>query len=133
MKYEVRLNLPEIIRGIEKATSRVIRAFAFDVVGRMKRSFREPKTGRVYKVTRTGRPHQASAPGQAPAVLTGFLTNSILTDFPKPTEATITIGAEYAAYLEKGTGRMAARPFVAPALTGALAELNSGGIVRGIL
>lgn len=133
MKTEVRLNLPEIIRGIEKVSGRVIRAFTFDVVDRMKQAFALPKSGRVYKVSKAGRKHQASAPGEAPAVLTGFLTSSILTDFPKQTEGVITIGAEYAAYLEKGTSRMRPRPFVKPSIGGALDSINKGGIVGGLL
>lgn len=133
MKTEVRLNLPEIIRGIEKVTGRVIRAFTFDVVDRMKQSFALPKTGRVYKVSKTGRKHQASAPGEAPAVLFSTLKNSILTSFPKQTEGIITIGAEYAAYLEKGTSRMRPRPFVRPALDGALDSFSKGGIVGGVI
>ena len=133
MKTEVRLNLPEIIRGIEKVSGRVIRAFTFDVVDRMKQSFALPKSGRVYKVSKTGRKHQASAPGEAPAVLFSTLKNSILTSFPKQTEGIITIGAEYAASLEEGTSRMRPRPFVRPALDGALDSFNKGGIVGGVI
>ena len=150
MKAEVRLNLPEIIRGIEKVTGRVIRAFTFDVVDRMKQSFALPKSGRVYKVSKTGRKHQASAPGEAPAVLFSTLKNSILTSFPKQTEGIITIGAEYAEALEKGSERVITtawgrklksprtviikpRPYVRPALDGALSVLDKNGIVGGLL
>lgn len=129
MKFNVIFNTAEWNAAVEKAASRTIRTFVFDTISRMKISFAQPKSGRFYKVIRTGRPHQASAPGQAPAVLTGFLTNSILSDFPKATEGVITIGAEYAEYLERGTSRMRPRPFVQPALDGALEAINRGGVI----
>lgn len=73
----------------------------------------KPGTGRRYK--RKSVIHVASAPGQPPAVDTGRLRASIV---PKVK----TIGGEivgivgtnvpYAPYLEFGTSRMAARPFL---------------------
>ena len=66
-------------------------------------------------------------------MLFSTLKNSILTSFPKQTEGIITIGAEYAAYLEKGTSRMRPRPFVRPALDGALDSFSKGGIVGGVI
>lgn len=133
MNFRVIFDAGEWNATVEKAASRTIRTFVFDTISRMKISFAQPKSGRFYKVSRTGRRHQASAPGQAPAVLTGFLTNSILSDFPKPTEGIITIGAEYAEYLERGTRRMRPRPFVQPALEGALDAINRGGGIIGRL
>lgn len=133
MNFRVVFNTSEWNAAVEKAASRTIKTFVFDTVRRMKLSFAQPKSGRFYKVSKTGRRHQASAPGQAPAILTGFLTNSILTDFPRATEGVITIGAEYAEYLERGTRRMAARPFVKPALSGALDAINGSGGILGEL
>jgi len=43
----------------------------------LKRTLTGARHGRVYKVSRTGRKHVASAPGEAPAVLYGGLRNSI--------------------------------------------------------
>ena len=133
MNFKVIFDSKEFERAVEAVASRTIRTFVLDTISRMKISFAQPKSGRFYKVSRTGRRHQASAPGQAPAVLTGFLTNSIQSAFPKATEGIITIGAEYAEYLERGTSRMARRPFVQPALDGALEAINSGGVLGRLI
>lgn len=129
MNFKVVFDANEWRQTVERAASRVIRSFVFDAINRMKISFAEPKTGRMYKVSRRGRLHQASAPGESPAVLTGFLTNSINATFPNETTGIIGIGAEYAEYLERGTSRMARRPFVEPAINGALDRINQGGVL----
>lgn len=73
-----------------------------------------PKTGRLYGN------HQASAPGEPPANLTGHLVAS----FKKVQSTTgsvvsvrVTNTAKYAMFLEFGTRKMAARPFMRPAYT----------------
>lgn len=75
-----------------------------------------PKTGRTY--IRRGRiKHRASSPGQPPASDTGTLARSIVIDVDK-TNFTATVGSNvvYAPFLELGTSRMAARPFLVRAL-----------------
>lgn len=47
---------------------------------------------------------------------TGFLRNSIGNRLVNQYQAEVTVTAEYAAYLEFGTRRMAARPFFTPAV-----------------
>ncbi len=71
-----------------------------------------PKTGRIYR--RGKIEHQASAPGEPPATDMGNLVNSIASDRVKPLLHEVTVGAEYGAYLEYGTVRMAPRPFFKP-------------------
>lgn len=71
-----------------------------------------PKTGKVYQIGKVT--HQASAPGEAPATDTGNLVNSINTERVKPMLHRVNVHAEYAAHLEYGTSRMAARPFLQP-------------------
>lgn len=76
-----------------------------------------PKTGALYN-PRGKVQHQASAPGEAPASDTGRLVNSIVSRVDETAlVANITAGTEYAPYLEFGTRKMAARPFLNPALT----------------
>lgn len=76
-----------------------------------------PKTGAIYN-PRGKVVHQASAPGEAPASDTGRLVNSIVMRVDEgDLIALITAGTEYAPYLEFGTRKMAARPFLNPALT----------------
>lgn len=75
-------------------------------------------TGRIY--TRGKRTHQASAPGQTPATDYGHLVNSIASRLVSASatraEAEVGPSAEYAEALEVGTARVAARPFMRPAV-----------------
>lgn len=68
-------------------------------------------TGRIYK--RKGKSHQASAPGQYPASDTGLLMRSIRSEL-LPMQATVGTNLVYGQYLEFGTSRMAARPWLLP-------------------
>ena len=76
---------------------------------------RESKTGRTYK--RGSVTHQASAEGEAPASNTGFLVNNV---YQKITRNGLTgiveSRAGYSAFLEYGTQKMGARPYMFPAL-----------------
>jgi HK97 gp10 family phage protein len=62
--------------------------------------------------------HQASAPGETPAVDTGGLVNSISTELESSsaTDAWAQVGTdkEYGEWLEFGTSKMAPRPFMRP-------------------
>jgi HK97 gp10 family phage protein len=86
--------------------------------GAIKISFQGSKGGRTYK--RGGKSHTASAPGEPPAIDYGFLLGSIKGKLTNTTEtsATVEVSAdkEYAGRLEFGTGKMAARPFMRPAM-----------------
>lgn len=93
-----------------------------------------PKTGRIYgsdqdKAKFTLNPtkrnaaklHQASAPGEAPASLTGNLVGSVTADTTDDgLKGYVFVNVPYAARLEFGdhdaTGHIAARPFLFPAL-----------------
>jgi HK97 gp10 family phage protein len=58
---------------------------------------------------------------------TGFLRNSIGSRVINQYNAEVTVGAEYAAYLEFGTTRMAARPYFSPAV-----DAHRDGFVQAI-
>ena len=106
--------LRRITREMRPRVSAVVKNTAYAIEGRAKASMSGPKSGRLY--VRAGRIHQASAPGEAPAVDTGNLANSIQTHvLAGGLTAEVTAGAEYGLYLELGTLRMAPRPFFAPA------------------
>jgi len=122
MSIEVKLNQAAFSDTVEDGVQPVIRNFIYDLRNRMVVSFNEPKSGREYK--RGSRVHRASAPGEAPGVDTGNLQNSIQVEFPTPIKGVLTIGAEQGPLLEDGTDRIAPRPFVAPALKGALEQLS---------
>lgn len=69
-------------------------------------------SGRIYKRGKRGT-HQASAPGEYPASDTGRLMGSIMSDIA-PTVATVGTNIVYGQYLEFGTSKMAARPWLLP-------------------
>jgi HK97 gp10 family phage protein len=76
----------------------------------VKTSMQGGKSGAVY-----GR-HQASAPGEPPAIDTGNLINSIRHEAEDGGfTQVISANAEYAQHLEYGTRKMAPRPYMRPA------------------
>lgn len=78
------------------------------------------KSGRVYKIGKN-RTHQASAPGQAPAVLTGALRSSIAVGRVNDYEYIVSIAAPYGKILEFVKNR----PFAIPASDKAWAAFTS--------
>lgn len=77
------------------------------------------KSGVNYDLYNPRRTHRASAAGQAPATDTGFLVNNIVisTDIAdKGLSVNVESRADYSQALEFGTSKMAARPFMQPAL-----------------
>jgi HK97 gp10 family phage protein len=115
----------------KKEIGRIIREDAFQVEAEMKVSMTQAKHGRRYR--RGTRTHQASAPGEAPAVDTGFLINSIQTTIKSEIQVETQIGAEYSEALEYGTSKMAARPFVEPAIEGVIERFGRGGIISRLM
>lgn len=93
-----------------------------------------PKTGRLYFIG--GQIHQASAPGESPANLTGTLAESVASEVSSPT--ILTIGdreniASYGGYMEFGTrdGRIAPRPHLKPAALSKAREVEQA-ILLGV-
>ncbi len=101
-------------------------------------------TGRTYirgkkRHSKQARRHVASAPGQPPAVDTGILRASIFTDVSVKggnvvgkvgpdvehiaAEQTAGTDVEYGLFLELGTAKMAARPFLRPGLAKSAAQI----------
>lgn len=88
-KIEIKYNkLPELARKIPDVTEQVVRKAAFDI--------------------------EAYAKTVVP-VDTGKLKNSITSEFPAVHSAIIAPHTEYAAFVEFGTRRMRARPYMRPA------------------
>jgi phage gpG-like protein len=104
------LNLAGDVRGeIDKAVMKLALEMEADIKSRMA----EGKSGAIYR--RGSGTHQASAPGEAPAIDTGAYVNSIQT---KKTDDGAEVGTnmEYGPFLEFGTGRIAKRPHFTPAV-----------------
>ena len=74
-----------------------------------------PKSGRVYEKYNPRRTHKASAPGQAPASDTGNLVRNIVVKQENPDLVKVESNATYSSFLEFGTSKMLARPFLFPA------------------
>ena len=74
-----------------------------------------PKSGRIYEKYNPRRTHRASAPGQAPASDTGNLVSQIMVNQKSPDEILVESNATYSSFLEFGTSKMLARPFLFPA------------------
>ena len=103
-------NIPRITREMESEVSRVVRTAALRVEQESKASMSGPKHGRIY--SRGGRLHQASAPGEPPAVDTGKLKNAIITEMETPLRAHVIANTPYARILEMRRRRKFFKPVV---------------------
>lgn len=126
----------DVIRKIAEVPCRTkLEVVGIAMTNDIKQSFRETKSGKAY--VRKTRVHQASAPGETPAIDTGRLMSSISYDvtngrsgggsskdprvearpFQWPLmELAVGTKTDYAPELELGSKRIAARPFLRPAL-----------------
>lgn len=100
--------LPQAVSDICEKSAKAIGADAIASMG-------EPKHGRIY-TTPEGKEHQASAPGESPAIDIGLLAD-IQTEQDGRTRWVTYTTAEYGAALEFGstTQGIAPRPFFTPA------------------
>ncbi len=112
-------------RSITRVTRPLIKKFLDDVADRMRALMRGPKSGRNYGL------YRASAPGEAPGVRTGTLIRSIGRPAVSDLRGTLRVTAPYAAFLEKGTNKMAARPFAEVAAKGVADEMRRSFGGRG--
>ena len=103
-----------ILQATPGRVEQALDAIVADIETIAKVSMAEPKTGRIYRRGVTAR-HQASAPGQAPAIDYGILVNSWYVQ-RRSGRRTFGFTAEYSAHLEFGTTRMAPRPYFLPAI-----------------
>lgn len=100
------------------AADKVCRRTAFSIVARSKVLMATtPKTGRIYLKGKKGEiKHQASAPGEAPAVDTSNLINSGFVDPKAAALYECGFSTPYARPLEYGTPTVAARPYLRPSV-----------------
>jgi len=90
--------LDSLIRKAPKETALAIKAMAFDGERDVKQSFGT----------------SPSAAGSPPGVDTGALRASIRTEKLSTYSYQIVVGVDYGAYLEFGTSKMEARPYMSP-------------------
>lgn len=83
-----------------------------EILAKIRFNMRSPKKGRIYT---NGKIYQASAPGEAPAVRTGRLINSLrIRKSNGGLKIRISAEVGHAKFLEHGTKNMAPRPFMKP-------------------
>lgn len=104
-----RLTEAKAVRGVQTAALRGEAILKADLLSR-------PGTGRIYP-RGNGKTHQASAPGEPPAPDTGDLRRKTQADQKVEVTADAVTGrivanTEYASGLERGTERVAARPYL---------------------
>ena len=97
---------------LQEAASKAFRGMIASMTG--------AKSGRIYKIGKN-RTHQASAPGQAPAVRTTNLRSSITINRVTDYEYVVSIAAPYGRILEFAKNR----PFAIPASEKAWASFTS--------
>jgi phage gpG-like protein len=107
---------PEIARRLPLAARRVVSETLYEIQGNARVDMAQSKSGRTYG------DHQASAPGESPAIDTSNLVNSILVD---ESAGIVYTNAEYAEILEFGGINLLPRPFMTPA-----AEAERGSFMR---
>lgn len=101
----------------EAEAKRAVNATAQGIRNTAVRSImKQSPQGRTYELYSPRRTHMASAPGYPPNMNTGRLSGSITVHDSGKYTAEVIAGAEYSAYLEFGTRKMAARPFMQPAV-----------------
>ena len=106
-------HLPQIAAALKPACRAVIQETVLELEADIKVSMAQAAGGRLYE--RGSGTHQASAPGQPPAVDYGVLIGSVQTEMVRDDLGLVAEGTEYAVHLEYGTERMAPRPHMAPA------------------
>lgn len=101
--------LPALSRQMGAEVDWIVRAAALRIEASSKASMALPHSGQMYGA------HRASAPGEAPAIDTGALVNSIQTEMDGQAQAVVYSNMEHAVYMEYGTVHIAPRPFFVPA------------------
>lgn len=141
-------NLERLGGNVQDASIEAIWTAGAHLEGAAKEKLSQPGTGRTYKTGRSGEryaTHQASAPGEPPAVDTGELRASVTHNvtgrvgksLPDPggskTKVKDYVGTnlESGAYLEFGTSRMKPRPWLYPTIAEEAAVVNK--LIKNVL
>lgn len=119
MAFEFVSNLEAVVRHIDNLSQGNMERACLFLINKIKRNLSGTRSGRIYRVVGTKRKYTASAPGEAPAVRTGRLRNSIKYTISGWAGLHLVgrVGTtlEYGAWLEHGTTKMDARPYIGPA------------------
>lgn len=113
-KVSVRPRYKGVLKNYEESAKKVVAYGLQEIRGiAVKGILAGNKTGRTY--TRGGVTHTASAAGEYPASDTGFLASNIhVVRSTTGLSGAVESRANYSEFLEFGTSKMAARPFLQP-------------------
>lgn len=114
-KVTLKLNSHNILPKLESVATQRMYAAAQEVRNETLRTLSGNRTGRTYRVPGTQVTYTASAPGEAPAVQTGQLRNSVRDRvYSEGKSVKGEVGTELmkGLWLEKGTSKMAPRPWL---------------------
>jgi HK97 gp10 family phage protein len=114
VKVSVRPRYKGVLKKYEQDAKKVVAYGLNEIRGiAVKGILAGNKTGQTY--TRGGITHTASAAGEYPASDTGFLASNIhISRSPSGLSGAVESRAKYSEFLEFGTSKMAARPFLQP-------------------
>lgn len=117
----------KVLDKYESQVERIIHKGANDVRNTAVKSIQQHgSSGITYEKYNPRRTHTASTAGNPPNSDTGYLANNIFVEIDNDKMgASVESRAEYSDYLEFGTSKMRARPFMQPAL-----EENRRSIIR---
>lgn len=120
-------NRDRVVARIRDATRANAKAAALTAERAVKKQLTGQRSGKMYKVSQDGTQHQASKPGESPAVLTGDLRGSITTAPDPASDTSYYVGSDkdYAHRLEKGTEHMEPRPYFEKAIRRVLRKIKS--------
>lgn len=131
---ELRAEMRRINAGVDEVVTQAEDATAIAIRARAIKSFHNgPASGRIYPTVtgRRGKPHQASAPGQAPMSDTGVLAgrtkagSAAEIKWERDRKGALTgTDVKYGLWLEIGTAKMAPRPWLVPAVEAELPEFR---------
>ncbi len=114
-KITLRFYTEEVTRAIDDAASKRMLEAVNEVRNTALETLSGNRSGRTYKVPGTGRTYTASSPGEPPAQVTGRLRQSIKTAVGgegKEVVGIVGTDLDYGKYVEFGTRKMAARPWL---------------------
>ena len=110
----IRNDIAKIAAALQPRARAAAMKAALDTKRELTDRMSDAQSGRIYK--RGAKIHQASAPGEAPAIDTGALANSIQVTPYGRTGAMIYTTMQYADVLEFGGVKVAPRPYMGPAI-----------------
>ena len=125
---KLKLNTTELFRAIDQGAPKRMFEAANEVRNTVLTTLSGSRSGRTYYVPGTRRTYTASSPGQAPAVATSELRQSIQSSVEgngRSVIGKVKATAKHALPLEFGTRNMAARPFMKPSFDKALDAIKS--------